>query len=69
MTLCDVHTLPPTTAAVSLGASKDPGGSLTSIGTRQPWFSGIWSLQGQLMLKLGKHRSTRTSRSTIARKQ
>ena len=43
VTLCDVSTLPPTTAALSLGDRNDFGGMRTLIGFRQPWFRGISS--------------------------
>jgi hypothetical protein len=39
--LCDVSTLPPTTAALSLGDRKQPLGILIETGARQPWFSGM----------------------------
>jgi hypothetical protein len=41
VTRCEVSTLPPTTAAVSEGLSKHPGGMRTVMAARQPWLRGM----------------------------
>jgi hypothetical protein len=43
MEIVTVRTLPPTTAALSDGERKEFLGMRTSMGLRQPWFSGISS--------------------------
>jgi len=44
VTRWEVSTLPPTTAALSLGERKEEGGMSTVMGFRQPWFRGISAL-------------------------
>ena len=47
VTLCEVSTLPPTTAAVAEGCNKDCFGRDIVIGARHPWLRGMSIMSGR----------------------